>query len=234
MRSIGLKTLLGATALSLAVATPALADGLSGTAAATTNYLFRGITQTLDKPTVQASIGYDFGNGFSASIWGSGVDFGDGKSSLETDYSATYATSWNDINFSVGGIFYAYHTSPSALKYNYFEGWAGVSHNFGPFTANASVYYSPEFFGVTKSGWYASIGAGVPITDWLSASANYGYQTVDQPGYFITKDSYSNWNLGLTATYKAFSLSGMYSQTDLPNVGGLQDSKFVVTLGASF
>ena len=234
MRSIGLKTLLGATALSLAVATPALADGLSGTAAATTNYLFRGITQTLDKPTVQASIGYDFGNGFSASVWGSGIDFGDGKSSLETDYSATYTTSWNDFDFSVGGIYYAYHTSPSAFKYNYFEGWVGVSHDFGPFSANASVFYSPEFFGVTKAGWYASIGAGVPITDWLSASANYGYQTVDSPGYFITKDSYSNWNLGLTATYKAFSLNAMYSQTDLPDTGGLQDAKFVVTLGASF
>ena len=57
---------------------------------------------------------------------------------------------------------------------------------------------------------------------------------MDTTNYFITKDSYSNWNLGLTATYKAYSLSAMYSQTDLPNTGGLQDAKFVVTLGASF
>ena len=233
MRSHGLKALLGATALSLTFATPAWAEGLSASAAATTNYLFRGITQTLDKPTVQASIGYDFGNGITIGAWGSGIDFGDGKSILETDYSATYSTSWQDLDLSFGGIYYAYPTSTSAWNYDYFEAWAGVGHDFGPFSLNASVYYSPDFFGGAGDGWYFQIGAGVPITDWLSASGAYGYQTVDTPFYFITKNDYSNWNLGLTATYKAYSLGVMYSQTDLVNLGGLQDAKFVVTLSAS-
>lgn len=234
MRSIGLKTLMGAALLSTAMATPALAEGLSGSAAATTNYLFRGITQTLDKPTVQASIGYDFGNGFSVGAWGSGIDFGDGKSSLETDYYANYAFDWQDIGVTLGATYYAYPTSTSAWNYDYFEASVALSHDFGPFSLNGSVWYSPEFFGGAGNAWYFQVGGEVPITDWLSASGNYGYQTVDTPFYFITKDSYSNWNLGLTATYDKYSLGVMYSQTDLANVGGLQDAKFVVTLGASF
>ena len=233
MRSIGLKTLAGAALLSAAFVTPAAADGLSASAAATTNYLFRGITQTLDKPTVQASIGYDFGSGFSVGAWGSGIDFGDGKSSLETDYYANYATSFDDLDVTLGAIYYAYPTSSSAWNYDYFEASVAVSHDFGPFSATGSVYYSPEFFGGAGNAWYFQIGGEVPINDWLSASGNYGYQTVDTPFYFITKDSYSNWNLGLTATYKAYSLNVMYSQTDLVNLGGLADAKFVATLSAS-
>lgn len=232
MRSIGLKTLMGAALLSAAVATPALADGLSGSAAGTTDYLFRGISQTLGKPTVQASLGYDFGNGLSVGVWGSGIDFGDGKSSLETDWTATYSTSFDGLDVSAGGIYYAYPTSTSAWNYNYFEGWVGVSHDFGPFSLNGQVYYSPEFFGVKDAAWYVQGGVGVPITDWLSASGAYGYQTVDTTGYFGATNDYSNWNLGLTATYKAYSLSGMYSQTDLSGSAG--DAKFVVSIGASF
>lgn len=235
MRSIGLRTLVGAALLSVAMATPALADGLSGTAAATTDYLFRGITQTLDKPTVQASIGYDFGNGFSVGAWGSGIDFGDGKSSLETDYSATYSTTLDGIGISAGGIYYAYPTSHSSWNYNYFEGWVGLSKDFGMFSVNGSVYYSPEFFGLSSAGdaWYVQGGVGVPITSWLSAAGNYGYQTVNSTSYFGPgRKDYSNWNLGLTGTYKAYALNVMYSQTDLPGSAG--DAKVVVMLSASF
>ena len=231
MRSIGLKALASAAVLSVAMATPAFADGLSGTAAATTDYLFRGITQTLDKPTVQASIGYDFGSGFSIGVWGSGIDFGDGKSSLETDYSATML---DDIGISVGGIYYAYPTSHNSWNYNYFEGWVGLSKDFGMFSVNGSVYYSPEFFGLTSGdAWYAQGGVGIPLTDWLSVAGNYGYQTVSSTGYFGPgRKDYSNWNLGVTGTYKAYSLNVMYSQTDLPSTAG--DAKVVIMLSASF
>ncbi len=236
MRSIGLKTLMGAAALAAMMATPAAAEGLSGSAAVTSNYLFRGISQTDDMPAVQAGINYDFGNGLSVGVWASSLNFsafGDPKSRLETDYTATYTRSFGAVDVSVGGIFYAYHTSQSSLKYNFFEGWGGLSHDFGPFSAYVNVYYSPEFFGVTKSGWYINPGVGIPINDWLSASASYGYQSVDSPGYFSAgQDSYSNWNFGLTGTYHAYSLGVMYSQNDIP--GKIGDAKFVVTLGASF
>jgi uncharacterized protein (TIGR02001 family) len=181
---------------------------------------------------VQGSIGYDFGNGFSVGAWGSGLDFGDGKSILETDYTGTYSTSFDGLDVSVGGIYYAYPTSTGSWNYNYFEGWGSIGHDFGPFSANVAFYYSPEFFGVKDAGYYVSGGVSVPINSWLSAAGNYGYQKVDTAGYFGATDDYSNWNLGLTGTYKAYSLNLMYSQTDL--AGSLGDAKFVVTLGASF
>ncbi len=230
-----LRTILLGSALVAAAASPALAEGLSGTAAVTTNYLFRGITQTLDKPTIQASIGYDFGNGFSVGAWGSGIDFGDGESTIESDYYANYALSLSDeATLTFGATYYAYPTSQSDWDYDYFEASAVLSYNVGFATLNGSIWYSPEFFGGAGDAWYFSGGATVPITDWLSASGSYGYQTVDTPFYFITKDTYSNWNLGVTGTYEKFSLNVMYSQTDLVDVGGLADAKLVATLSAAF
>lgn len=229
MKTKSLKFAAGITALSALLASPALAEGLSGTAAATTNYLFRGVSQTSDQPTVQASIGYDFGSGFSVGAWGSGLDFhdfGDDKSALETDYYANYATKLGNADLTIGAIYYAYPTSAGSAKYDYFEATAGLSYDFGPAAINGAVFWSPEFTGKTGNATYLTAGLSVPITPWLSAAGNYGYQTIDKG------TDYSTWNLGLTATYDKYSLNVMYSQTDLPTP--LNDSKFVATLSAAF
>ena len=233
MRSVGLKTLTGAALITAAMVSPALAGGLSGSADVTTNYLFRGITQTSDDPAVQAGINYDLYEGLSVGVWASSIDFGSGDPGrLETDFTATYTKTVGPVDLSAGVIYYAYFTNPSSSKYNFFEGWVGASHDFGPFSAFLNFYYSPEFFGITDSAYYINPGIDIPICDWLSASGSYGYQKVDSTGYFGTTDEYSNWNLGLTASYKAYSLGLMYSQTDLSGSAG--DPKVVATLSASF
>lgn len=208
------------------------AEGLSGSLTAISDYVYRGLSQTRGRPTVQAGLSYEFGDGFSAGAWGSGIDFGDGKSWLETDYSATYATTWQELGIALGGVYYAYPTSPGAWKYGYFEGWIGLSHDFGPFALNGSVYYSPEFFGIKQDAWYLQTGATVPINNWLSAAGNLGYQTVNQAGYFGSTDSYTHWDLGLTASHEPLALTVMYTQTDLPGSSG--DPRVVASLTASF
>lgn len=229
MKTKSIKRAAGIVLLSAAITSPAFAEGLSGTAAATTNYLFRGVSQTSDQPTVQASIGYDFGSGFSVGAWGSGLDFhdfGDNKSTLETDYYANYATKLGKADFTVGAIYYAYPTSASAANYNYIEATVGLRYDFGPAAVHGAVFVSPEFTGKTGNSAYLTAGVDVPINSWLSAAGNYSYQTI-QKG-----TDYSNWNLGLTATYEKYSLNVMYSQTDL--AAPYNHAKIVATLSAAF
>src|SRR5690242_11363460 len=69
-----LSIVLGATALGLAsmAATPASAQiaGLSANAAVTTNYIFRGISQSGANPAVQAGLDYNIGtSGFAIGTW---------------------------------------------------------------------------------------------------------------------------------------------------------------------
>ena len=76
-----LSTVLGATALGLVTmaATPAAAqiEGLSANAAVTTNYIFRGISQSGANPAVQAGLDYAVGDtGLAFGTWASSIDFG--------------------------------------------------------------------------------------------------------------------------------------------------------------
>lgn len=234
MRSIGLKTLMGAALLSAAMVTPAFAgsilDGLSGTADFTTNYLFRGITNNNDDPTAQAGLNYDLGSGFSVGTWTSAIDFGT-SGHLEVDWFGNYTTTIDAVDVTLGAIYYTYPMSNSSLNYDYFEGSVTLSHDFGPFAINGSLFISPEFPAKSGAAEYIQGGVTVPITSWLSAAGNYGYQWVDKNANFGFPD-YSNWNLGLTATWKAYSLNLMYSQTDLPSPN--DKAKFLATVGVSF
>ena len=51
---------------------------LSATVTATTDYDFRGITQTAQDPAIQGSIDLATDPGFYAGVWASNVDFGPG------------------------------------------------------------------------------------------------------------------------------------------------------------
>src|SRR5262245_22540613 len=52
----------GALSLAAALATPVAAAPLSGNAAVTTNYVFRGISQSAGQAAVQAGLDYDLGD----------------------------------------------------------------------------------------------------------------------------------------------------------------------------
>ena len=58
------------------VAGPALAGEFSSTITATSDYDFRGVSQTGKDPALQLSLDYAFDSGFYAGLWGSNVDFG--------------------------------------------------------------------------------------------------------------------------------------------------------------
>ena len=59
---------------------PAMAVDVAGgsfsvNAGVTTNYLFRGVSQTDDEPSVYGGADWEHDSGFSAGIWLSNVDF---------------------------------------------------------------------------------------------------------------------------------------------------------------
>ena len=117
-------------ALIAGFALPAHADdnklALSATATFTTDYVFRGISQTQGNPAAQAEFDATYGI-FYAGIWGSNIDFGGtgfGQESppLEIDYYAGITPSWQGIDFDIAGLYYTY---PSAFdpggNFDYFE-----------------------------------------------------------------------------------------------------------------
>ena len=96
---------------------------LSATATFTTDYVFRGISQTDQNPAAQAEFDATYGI-FYLGMWGSNIDF---ANSLEIDYYGGIAPTWKGISFDIGGLEYTY---PGADGLDYFELKTGASYTF--------------------------------------------------------------------------------------------------------
>jgi uncharacterized protein (TIGR02001 family) len=225
-----------------ALAGSALADGYSGSikdapvapartfsysvnAAVTTDYIFRGISQSSESPALSAGFDASYGILY-AGFWGSNIDF-DGiapDGSIEMDVYAGIKPVLGPVTFDFAVLGYLYPNSDNlgGDEVNYLELKAGAS--ITPFT-NASlgvaVYYSPDFTGNFDEGvavegsagyTFASIGRFTP-----SVSGLIGYQTADtdpvsQAGF---EDEYTYWNVGASVAFDKFTLDVRYWDTDI-------------------
>lgn len=186
--------------------------------ALTSDYVFRGISQSDEGPAIQGGFDYTYdaeGDGFPgfyAGVWGSSVDFNDGdEASAEFDLYAglsgtfdQYATGWK-----LGGIYYAYPGADDSLDYDFWEVAASLTHDFGPFATTLSYNYSPEYFGETGDAHYTALAATVPLPYDLTLNGNVGYQTIEDGEDYLT------WSAGLGYTWNGFGLSLAYIDTDL-------------------
>jgi uncharacterized protein (TIGR02001 family) len=246
-----LKLTILSAALIGGLALPAQAEefSLGGTATFTTDYVFRGTSQTNQNPAVQASIDASYGI-FYAGMWGSNVDFGGSGTgqelaTVEIDYYAGIAPTWKGISFDIGGLYYTY---PGAFdpgtEFDYFELKTGASYTFGEsFTVGVTNYWSPDFFGETGTGnaieGSAEYVFGSQLFNFFtpSVSALLGYQDVDDLG------DYTYWNAGLTLGFMDnWSADIRYWDTDFSEAGCVGfngganncDARVVGTISASF
>lgn len=209
MKSV--KKILGATALtSMMLAGAAHAEGtISGTVTLTSDYLFRGITQTGNNPAIQGSLDYTNG-GFYAGVWGSSIDFGIDES-VELDAYAGFRPTYGPVTFDFGVIGYFYPGSTDALgEYDYIEGKAAAS--FSPaegLTLGAALFYSPEFTFETGDALYSEVNASYAVSDAISLSGAFGNQDID-----LGVD-YQTWNFGGSYTYSGLKFDLRYTDTDI-------------------
>ncbi len=114
-------SVLAATALAT-MTTAVQAGGLSANIGVTSNYIFRGVTQTLDQAAVSGGVDYNHDSGFYAGTWISNV--GSGGSALygsqgnyEQDWYAGYEFEAGGVGLDVGYILYTYPSGPGQYDY---------------------------------------------------------------------------------------------------------------------
>lgn len=225
--------------LATAVALPAAAKVTwTGTLTATSDYKFRGISQSDNDAAIQGSfeLGYE---GFFAGVWASSIDFAaDPGADIEVDLYAGYTHEFNDTTSLTGKVVYYAYPGANTSDADYLELIAALNHDFGKFSGNLQFAYTPDYFGGTDSGVWLGGGVALPINDWLSMSANVGYQWFDNnfgPAPNVGIPDYAHGDIGLTATWEIVALDLRYVATDLSDAdcfGGSTtcDSKVVLTL----
>lgn len=185
----------------------------SANVAVTSNYVFRGQTQTDDGAAIQG--GYDIAQskdtGWYAGVWGSNVDEG-----LEIDlyggWKGTFGQQ-NSMGYDVGAITYQYTDS---IYTDVTEIYGGISYE----TAYAKIFFG-NGSGI-KSYNYIDVGASFVVFGDMDLDLHIGH---------LSDPSTNDVSASLSTEIKGYDLSLGVSYED---GGPKNDFEFFVTVGKEF
>jgi uncharacterized protein (TIGR02001 family) len=217
----------------------------SANVALTTNYMYRGISQSDEQPAISG--GFDWGyttGGFAdiyAGIWASSLDLQDGDTGIEIDYYGGIAGEFtNGISWDVGGLYYQYPGTNAdvAGDFDFFEVYSNLGYTFASVPLEPSlgfgVAYSPDFFGETGDGVYLSGSLDLSLPMGFGLSFLVGNQDVDgsAPGAGF---NYTHYVVGLNKSLGIFDFDVSYYDTsDKADCGGEICEAVVFTVSSSF
>ena len=177
------------TTASLAFFSATSTAEVTGNAGVSSNYLWRGITQTNGGAQVFGGVDYSHESGFYAGTWVSNVDFGEGSStSYELDLYGGFAGNAGDLGYDLGYIYYAYPDSNAssdfgelygALSWNWLEGKVSYLSNAqsDATTAEDMLYLEInatfEVFEETELSLHLGNSVGDTVTEWYGESDSY-------------------------------------------------------------
>lgn len=174
----------------------------------TTDYLYRGLSQTSGDPAIQGGFDIEHDSGLYLGVWASNVDFAD---DLEVDYYGGFGgTITDEIGYDLGVIYYDYPSDPSDPEGDFLEVYGSV--NTGNFTFG--INYSDDFFAETGSAVYYYGNYDLDLPSDFVLSFLTGYQDF-KDDTFGNEDSYVHYGvtLGKSALGLDFALS--WSDTDI-------------------
>lgn len=215
-------------AIAAVTAAPAFAQEvtISGNVALTTDYAFRGVSQTDENPALQGGLDATFGDsGFYLGTWASSINFGTGGANMELDVYGGYKFDAGPVSFDIGVLGYLYPGAADAgAELDFWEGYIkpsiALSDNF---TLGGVLAYSPEFTGESGDAFYYEVNGAFTVSPELSFSGAVGFQTVDTAGFFAGEDEYTTWNIGGTYSAAGLGFDLRYHGTDVDNVSIYDD-----------
>lgn len=189
----------------------------NGLVGLTSDYVFRGTSQTRGEPAWQAGLGYEHSSGAFAGAWASRIDFGRRSDrELEIDYVVGYGRDlrrdfWGEIALRR----YTYPRSPDALlDYDYTEVTGTV--RFRDFIT-LSISYAPDWSGYASQGVVRTerllaIESGVqhPLGHGFSATGGLG--RLDIAGEAGGTSLY--WNAGIAHQHGRLTIDLSYYDVD--------------------
>lgn len=221
----------GAFALMMGASIPAsaVAQGTDGTQASdftvsanlslVSQYRYRGIMQTNNKPAVQGGFDLVHASGFYIGNWNSSISWLDDSdpdvsAAVEMDFYAGYTgTLWRDLTYDVGVLEYYYPGSyPGGYTRPYTtEAYLGLG--YGPVSFKYS-HALTNLFGVpdSKNSQYYDLSASFETGVWgTTFDAHVGYQKVRN----LDDGSYTDWSLGISKDWgHGFSTTLAYIDTN--------------------
>ncbi|BFM09356.1 TorF family putative porin [Halioxenophilus aromaticivorans] len=211
----------------LATAVAAVAFSATTQAEVTTNiavssdYVWRGVSQTYYGSSVSGGIDYADESGFYAGAWASNTGYGGG----ELDLYAGFAGEAGDFGYSIGYLLYAY---PTVDDYNFGEITLDFSYDILSFGMAYTIHSDwGDGMPFVEGDVYLYAGASFDLGNDWSLGLTAGYYDFDNDGVDndgAVLESYGHVQVDLGKSYGdwgdfAFSVSLAEEGAADPNVG---------------
>ena len=211
---------------------PAPADPLSFNVSLTSDYRYRGISQTRLKPAIQGGADYAFASGFYVGTWASTIQWikdaekaagVDGKGSVEWDlYGGYKGEIVKDLGYDVGVLAYVYPSN----KYSEISGAANANTTeiygaltYGPATLKYSHSVTNLFgFADSKNSGYLDLSATFEVGDAIQLIPHVGYQHIAHYSDF----SYTDYSFTVGKDFSGFFVSAAFVGADTKTINGVK------------
>ncbi len=193
---------------------------VSGSASLANNYIWRGMTQTDDAPTIQGTLNLGY-KGFYLGAAASNVKFDGVDASIELDALLGYAGEAYGIGYDIGAIYYAY--PKSSKEANFADAYLGLSKDFEVVKVGAKFYRGVKTNDLEVSNaWETSLSIPLPMS--VSFDALYG-DYADVGNYY---------SVGFTKSLNdKFKATISYTGID-KDANGVDEENIVAAVTASF
>ena len=195
---------------------------LTGNFGIYSQYIFRGLTQTDEKPAFQGGFDYTNKNGLYIGTWGSNISWLHDSGvcahgcSLEWDIYGGWRYAFNDDWGMDLGVYYYWYpgsynpgvTNPDTTELYIAGSWKWASLKYSYSVSNT--------FGVPDNAWYLDLTANYPINDQWTLNAHVGRQEYlgSQSGVSNSVFNYTDWKLGVTYAFSGWNIGAYWSDTN--------------------
>ena len=197
------------------------------------DYVFRGISQSQEDPTVQGGFDWAHESGIYLGTWASGVDFvGNGYddgADIEWDLYLGYAGSINDVwSWDVSYVQYLYPGTVSGVDYDYGE--ALVAFGYKELVV-MTLGYAYDVFNSDETGIYYEVSGGSDIGSagwsWHAAVGHYDLDDLNS--------SYTHYSVGVAKAFEKISVGLTIHDSDGGDeFGDMADARAVLSLSSEF
>lgn len=178
----------------------------SASVALSSDYVWRGYSQTDEDWAISGSFDYAHASGFYAGTWASNVDFGD-DTSIEIDIYAGFGGETDGgLGWDVGVLRYIY----PGENYDWNEFYASLSYSF----FSVGVAHSGNVYDSSESGTYYTAGFDYDLPAGIALSAGIGYYDYDDDVFGATEDSAVDYRIGLSTEAAGFGFDITYYDTN--------------------
>lgn len=217
---------------------PVHAAEVSGYAVLTTDYVFRGVSQSDEHGAVQLGADIALESGWYLGVWASTVDIGGGTPrhrNIEANYYVGYAYNISR-KWTVGAnaVAYTYPGGRGTVDYDY------IDYDYVEFSLTANFDdrlwieygHSPDLYDSGETTQNISLYTEWPVGDGFTVGMGAGYYDVSN----LVGEGYAYWQLGVTRPFRYATLDLRYHDSSrwLPIISSPARADSRLVLSARF